>query len=180
MELIGDHRVFLVRVVPDIWAEIEHGSLKSVDLLRPGLTARRPEFHAGDVLLMYRPQVPKPGSPPAELSHVIAVLSEYSNETGYGLGPLLRMKPSVGRERLLFAAQRGSIPDLFVRADDRTFTLKLLTNDQRQQFLEYVMNAGITLEAEEGKGGASRPGPVGETSGVVEFEWGSDPDPKKT
>jgi hypothetical protein len=171
MELIGDYRVFLVRVIPDIWAEIERGSLKSVDLLRPGLTARRPEFHSGDILLLYRPQLQTPGSPPAELSHIISVQSEFSNDTGYGLGALYRVKPSLGRERLLFACQKGSIPELFLRADDRTFTLKLLTNDERQQFLEYVLNAGIALEVEAGKGGGPMGGTVGESPVIVEFEW---------
>lgn len=171
MGLIDDHRVFLVRVIPDVWAEIEHGALKSVDLLRPGLTERRPEFHAGDVLLLYRPQLAVPGAPPAELSHVISVQSEFSNDTGYGLGPLLVMKPSLGRERLLFASQQGSLPELFRRADDRTFTLKLLASGERQQFLEYVLNAGITLEIVPGKGGAPTAQPVGETQAIVEFEW---------
>jgi len=171
MELVDDHRAFLVRVVPDVWAEIERGALKSVDLLRPGLTERRPQFHLGDVLLLYRPQLPEPGAPPAELSHVISVQSEFSNDTGYGLGPLLRMKPSLSRERLLFASQKGSLPDLFRRADDRTFTLKLLVSEQRDQFLEYVLNAGIGLEIEAGKGGAPTVEPLGEAPVIVEFEW---------
>jgi hypothetical protein len=170
MELVDDHRVFLVRVVPDIWVEIGRGALKSVDLLRPGLTARRPEFHSGDILLLYRPQLPAPGAPPAELSHVIAVQAEFSNETGYGLGPLLTMKPSLGRQRLLFASQKGSLPELFRQVDDRTFTLRLLTSDQRDQFLEYVLNAGIALEMEPGKGGAPTAQPVGETQAMVELE----------
>lgn len=170
MDLVGDHRMFLVRVVPDVWAEVERGSLKSVDLLRPGLTARRPQFRAGDVLLLYRPQLAEPGAPPAELSHVIAVESELSNDTGYGLGPLLAMKPSLGRERLLYASQKGTLPELFRRPDDRTFTLTLLTSDQRQQFLEYVLNAGIALEVEPGKGGAPPARPVGESRTTTEFE----------
>ena len=171
MELIGDQQVYLVRVIPEIWAEVERGSLQSLDLLRPGLTARRPEFHSGDVLLLYQPQLQKPGSPPAELSHAISVQSEFSNDTGYGLGPLFRIKPSLGRERLLFACQKGSIPELFLRADDRTFTLKPLTTEERQQFLEYVLNAGITLEAEAGKGGGPKGETVGESPVIVEFEW---------
>lgn len=171
MELIDDHRVFLVRVIPEIWAEIQRGALKSVDLLRPGLTERRPEFQEGDVLLLYRPQQPAPGAPPAELSHVVTVLAEFSNDTGYGLGPLLRLNPSLGRERLLFASQQGSLPELFRRADDRTFTLMLLASHQREQTLEYVLNAGIALQAEEGTGRSPVVTPVGEASGIVEFEW---------
>lgn len=171
MELIDDHRTFLVRVIPDIWAEIEQGGLKSLDLLRPGLTARRPEFHPGDVLLLYHPQRAEPGAPPAELSHVIGVQAEFSNDTGYGLGPLLAVQPSLGRERLLFASQKGSLPELFRRVDDRTFTLTLLTGDQRDRFLEYVLNASIALEVVPGRGGAPAVPPVDERQGIVEFEW---------
>ena len=171
MELIDDHRVFLVRVVPDIWAEVQQCSLKSVDLLRPGLTERRPVFQESDVLLLYRPQQPVQGAPPAELSNVVAVRAEFSNDTGYGLGPPLRLNPSLGRERLLFASQQGSLPELFRRADDRTFTLILLTSHQREQFLEYVLNAGIALQVEEGAGRSPIVTPVGEASGIVEFEW---------
>jgi len=171
MELVDDHRVFLVRVIPDVWVEIEHGALKSLDLLRPGLTARRPEFQSGDVLLLYRPQLPVPDAPPAELSHVISVQSELSNDTGYRLGPLLRLQPSLGRDRLIFTSQRGSLPDMFRQADDRTFVLTLLTSDQRDQFLEYVLNAGITPEIEEGKGGAPSGEAVGDAPVIVEFEW---------
>lgn len=171
MELIDDHRVFLVRAIPDVWAEIRRGALKSVDLLRPGLTARRPEFREGDVLLLYRPQQPVPGAPPAELSHVVTALAEFSNDTGYGLGPMFRLKPSLGRERLLFASQQGSLPELFRRADDRTFTLMLLTSQQREQFLGYVLNAGIALEVEEGTGRSPVVTPPGEAPGIVEFEW---------
>ncbi len=171
MELIDDHRAFLVRVVPDLWPEIEDGALKSVDRLRPGLTARRPEFHPGDVLLLYRPQRAEPGAPPAELSHVIAVQAEFSNDTGYGLGPLLAMQPPLGRERVLFASQKGSLPELFRRVDERTFTLALLTSEQRDRFLEYVLNAGIALEVVPGKGGAPAGQPVEERQGIVEFEW---------
>ena len=171
MELIDDHRVFLVRVMPDVWVEIEQGALKSVDLLRPGLTERRPVFQSGDVLLLYRPQLPVPGSPPAELSHVTSVRAELSNDAGYDLGPLLRMQPSVGRDRLLFAAQRGSLPEVFRRADERTFTLVLLASDQRDQFLEYVLNVGIALLVEQGKGGGGKAPPPGENPGIVEFEW---------
>jgi len=171
MELVDDHRVFLVRVIPDVWVEIEQGALKSLDLLRPGLTARRPEFQFRDVLLLYRPQQPVPDAPPAELSHVISVQSEFSNDTGYALGPLLRMQPSLGRERLLFASQRGSLPDMFRQADDRTFVLTLLTSEQRDRLLEYVLNAGIALEIEEGKGGAPVVKPVDEDPVIVEFEW---------
>jgi len=171
MELVDDHRMFLIRVIPDVWAEIEYGSLKSVDLLRPGLTERRPSFQSGDVLLLYRPQLPVRDAPPAELSHVIGVRSELSNDIGYRLGPLLRMQPSMARDRLLFASQRGSLPDAFRRPDDRTFTLMLLPNDQRDRFVEYVVNVGIALQIEEGKGGTPTTAPPDETPGIVEFEW---------
>jgi hypothetical protein len=170
MELIDDHRVFLIRLETDIWAEIEHGTLISLDLLRPGERERRPQFQQGDVLLLYHPQTDLPDSPPAELSHVVAVRSELSNDAGYGLGPVFRMVPPLTRERLLFASQRGILPDVFRRVDDRTFTFKLLTSDQRNQFVEYVLNAGIAMELEEGKGGRPVTEPVGETPGIVEYE----------
>jgi hypothetical protein len=169
MELIDDHRVFLIRLEPVIWEEIQHGTLRSLELLRPGRTERLPEFWSGDVLLLYHPELPS--QPPAELSHIVAVRSELSSTAGYALGPLLRMTPPLGRERLLFASQRGSLPDVFQRADDRTFTSKLLTADQRDQLLEYVLNGAIVLEIEEGKGGPPVGEPVGETPGTVEFEW---------
>jgi len=81
------------------------------------------------------------------------------------------MQPSLGRERLLFASQRGSLPDMFRQADDRTFVLTLLTSEQRDRLLEYVLNAGIALEIEEGKGGAPVVKPVDEDPVIVEFEW---------
>jgi hypothetical protein len=169
MDLIENHRVFLVRLNRDLWEEIQQGSIKSWDLLRPGRTERVPEFRFGDILLLYHPELPD--QPPPELSHVVAVREELSNDTGYGLGPLFRMTPSLGRERVLFSCQRGSLPDLFLRADDRTFVLKLLTDEQRDQFLQYVLNAGIVLESEEGKGGSPEVKPVGENPVIVEFEW---------
>ena len=171
MDLVNDHRVFLVRVISDIWAEIEHGTLKSLDLLRPGLTERRPEFRYGEVLLLYRPQLPAPNAPPAELSHVVNVRSEFSNASGYGLGPLLRMVPSLGRESLLFASQRGSLPEVFRRADDRTFTLSPLTSEERDRFVRYVVNAGVRLQVEEGRGGPAVTAASAEGSGIVEFDW---------
>jgi hypothetical protein len=171
MELIDDHRVYLVRLEPDLWAEIERGTLTSLELLRPGRTARLPEFRPGDVLLLYRPQAHPPDATPAELSHVVSVRLALSNDAGYGLGPLFRMMPSLGRERLLFASQQGSLPELFKRADDRTFVLILLASDQRDQFLEFVLNAEILLTLEEGKGGRPEMEPVGETPVIVEFEW---------
>lgn len=169
MELIEDHRVFLVRLNPDLWEEIQHGSLRSWELLRPGRTERLPEFRFGDILLLYHPELPD--RPPPELSHVVAAREGLSSDTGYSLGPLYRMIPPIGRERILFSSQRGSLPDLFRRADDRTFVLKLLTSEEREQFLEYVLNAGVILEAEEGKGGAPAMKQMGETPGIVEFEW---------
>jgi hypothetical protein len=169
MELIGDHRVFLVRLNPDLWQEIEHGLLKSWELLRPGGIERLPEFRFGDVLLLYHPELPD--QPPPELSHVVAVREELSSDTGYNLGPLFRMVPPIGRDRLLFSAGRGTLPELFRRPDERTFVLMLLTSGQRDQFLEYVLDAGITLETEEGKGGNPGTRPAGESPGSVEFEW---------
>jgi hypothetical protein len=169
MDLVEDHRVFLVRLNPDLWEEIRNGSLRSWELLRPGRTERLPEFQFGDVLLLYHPELPD--QPPPELSHVVAVREELSSDTGYGLGPLFRMIPPIGRERVLFSSQRGSMPDVFRQADDRTFVLKLLTNQQRDQFFEYVLNAGIVLEVEEGKGGSPAGKPVGEDPVIVEFEW---------
>ena len=169
MELIGDHRVFLVRLNPDLWQEIAHGSLKPWELLRPGGIERLPEFRRGDVLLLYHPELPD--QPPPELSHVVAVREELSSDTGYHLGPLFRMVPPIGRDRLLFSSLRGTLPEPFRRADERTFVLTLLTSGQRDQFLEYVLDAGITLEIEEGKGGTPAVKPVGESPGIVEFEW---------
>jgi len=170
MELIDDHRVFLIRLETDVWAEIEHGTLMSLDLLRPGERERRPKFQQGDVLLLYHLQTDLPDSPPAEMSHVVAVRSELSNDAGYGLGPVYRLVPPLTRERLLFASQRGILPDVFRRVDDRTFTFKLLMSDQRDQFVEYVLNAGIAMQIEEGKGGRPVVEAVGETPGIVEYE----------
>ena len=169
MELVEDHRVFLVRLSSDLWEEIQQGTLRSWDLLRPSRTERLPEFRFGDVLLLYHPELPD--QPPPELSHVVAVREELSSDTGYGLGPLFRMTPPIGRERILFSSQRGSLPDVFRRADYRTFVLTLLTSEQRNQFLEYVLNAGVILEIEEGKGGAPAVKPVGDNPVIVEFEW---------
>jgi hypothetical protein len=171
LELFDDHRVFLVRAESDIRAEIEHGALKSVELLRPRRTERLPRFQQGDILLLYRPSSSVPDSPPAELAHVVSVRLELSNDTGYGLGPLFRLAPPLLRERLLFACQRGSLPDVFERVEDRTFTLVRLTLDQRDQFLGYVLNAGIALQAEEGRGGPPLVAPLDDAPGVVEFEW---------
>lgn len=168
MELVEDHRVFLVRLNPDLWREIQEGRLASWELLRPSRTERLPEFRFGDVLLLFHPELPD--QPPPELSHVVTVRRELSSDTGYGLGPLFRMTPPIGRERMLFSSQQGSLPDVFRQADDRTFVLTLLTSEQRNQFLEYVLNAEIILEVEEGKGGAPSAEPVGETPVIVEFE----------
>jgi len=169
MELVEDHRVFLVRLNPDLWTEIQEGALRSWDLLRPSRTERLPEFGFGDVLLLYHPELPD--QPPPELSHVVAVRQELSSDTGYSLGPLFRMTPPIGRERMLFSSQQGSLPAVFRRADDRTYVLTLLTSEQRDQFLEYVLNAEITLEIEAGKGGATSAAPVGENPVIIEFEW---------
>ncbi len=171
LELIDDHRVFLVRVEPDIRAEIEHGVIKSVDLLRPGRAERLPRFEQDDALLLYYPRSDAPDSPPAALAHVVNVRSELPNEIGYGLGLLLRLDPSLGRERLLFASQRGVLPETFRRVDDRTFTLARLTVEQRDQFVEYVLNAGIALRVEEGWGGPPVVAALDDAPGVVEFEW---------
>src|SRR5574342_105249 len=170
-ELIDDHRVFLIRVEPDIWAEIGQGTLMSLDLLRPGERERRPAFLQGDVLLLYHPQKDALGAPPAELSHLVTVRSALSNEAGYGLGPVFRMVPALTRDRLLFASQRGILPDIFRGVDDRSFVYTVLERDQREGFVDYVLNAGITLEPEEGKGGRPATESVGDTPGIVEFEW---------
>jgi hypothetical protein len=171
MELVNDHRMFLVRLEPTLWSEIEGGTLRSVDLLRPRPTARRPAFQYGDVLLLYRPQGEAPDGPAAEMAHVVSVRSELSNFIGYTLGPLLQVVPSLTRERLFFASHQGTLPDLFRRADERTFTLALLSSDQRDRFVQFVVDAGIALQIVEGKGGPPVAGEVGETPGVVEFEW---------
>ncbi len=171
LELIDDHRVFLVRVESEIRAEIEHGMLKSVVLLRPGRAERLPRFEQDDALLLYYPRSDAPDSPPAALSHVVNVRSELSSDIGYGLGLLLRLDPPLGRERLLFASQRGGLPDTFQRVDDRTFTLARLTVEQRDQFVEYVLNAGIALQIEEGWGGPPVVAALADAPGVVEFEW---------
>lgn len=171
MELIGNHRVFLIRLEPDIWTEIGQGTLRSLDLLRPGQRERRPAFLRGDVLLLYHPQSNSPDAPPAELSHLVTVRSALSNEAGYGLGPVLRMVPALTRDRLLFASQRGILPDIFRAVDDRTFVYTVLETDQRKEFVDYVLNVGISLEPEEGKGGRPATDTVGESPGLVEFDW---------
>ena len=169
MELVGDHRLFLIRLTSDIWGEIQQGTLKSVDLLCSRRTDRAPEFRYGDVLLLYHPELPD--MPPPELSHVATVRSELSNATGYGLGPLHRTVPPIGRERLLYAAHRGMLPEVFRRLDERVFASQLLSTDQREQFLAYVLNGGILLQVEEGKGGSPAVPPVGDSSAIVEYEW---------
>ena len=169
MDLVGDHRLFLIRLTPDLWEEIQQGTLKSVDLLCSRRTERVPEFRYGDVLLLYHPELPD--RPPPELSHVATVRSELSNSTGYGLGPLYRMVPPIGRERLLYASQRGVLPEVFQRLEDRVFASGLLSTEQRDQFLAYTLNSGIVLRVEEGKGGSPVVPPVGESSVIVEYEW---------
>ena len=171
LELFDNHRVFLVRVESDIRAEIEQGTLKSVDLLRPRRSERLPRFQQGDVLLLYRPRSNAPDSPPAALAHVVSVRFELSNDTGYALGRIFRLVPPLARERLLFATHRGILPSMFERVDDRTFTLAQMAPEQRDQFLDYVMNAAIALAPEEGQGGPPQAAPPAEGSGLVEFEW---------
>src|SRR4030042_508417 len=78
MDLVDDPRVFLIRLTPDLWEEIQQGTLKSVDLLCSRRTDRVPEFRYGDVLLLYHPELPD--RPPPELSHVATVRSELSND----------------------------------------------------------------------------------------------------
>jgi hypothetical protein len=119
--------------------------------------------------LLYHPELPD--RPPPELSHVATVRSELSNATGYGLGPLYRMVPPIGRERLLYASHRGSLPEVFRRLDDRVFASQLLSTEQRDQFLAYALNGGILLQGEEGKGGSPVVPPVGDSSVIVEYEW---------
>ena len=169
MELIQEHRVFLIRLNLDLWAEIQKGRLRSLELLRPGRSERVPEFRNGDVLLLYRPELP--GEPPPALSHVIVVRRGSSGETGYDLGPLFRINPPIGKERVIFSSDRGSMPGVFQRADDRTFVMALLTSEERDDFLECMLTGGISLEAEAGKGGEPTVVPEGENPGIVEFEW---------
>ncbi len=174
-ELMDDQRVFLLRVEPDIWAEIERGTLTSLELLRSDRRARLPQFQRGDVLLLYRPKYPVPGEASGArmsgLSHAVRVRSESSNDTGYGMGPLYRITPPLSRDRLLFAAQRGALPDPFRLPDERTFTLQLLSSDQRDWFLAYVVDAGVVLRIEEGTGRPPGPPPVADAAGIAEFEW---------
>jgi len=169
MDLVEDHRVFLVRLTPDLWEEIQQGTLKTVDLLCARRTDRAPEFRYGDVLLLYHPELPD--RPPPELSHVATVRSELSSGSGYGLGPLYRMVPPIGRERLLYASQRGSLPEVFRRLEDRVFASQPLTTEQRDQFLAYMLNSGIVLQVEEGMGVSPTVPPVGESPVIIEYEW---------
>jgi len=169
LDLVEDHRVFLIRLTPDLWEEIQQGTLKTVDLLCARRTDRVPEFRYGDVLLLYHPELPD--RPPPELSHVATVRSELSSGSGYGLGPLYRMVPPIGRERLLYASQRGSLPEVFRRLEDRVFASQPLTTEQRDQFLAYMLNSGIVLQVEEGMGVSPTVPPVGESPVIIEYEW---------
>ncbi len=171
MELVDDHRVFLLRVQPDIRQEIEDGMLRSMEQLRPGSKERVPEFRFHDILLLYSTYPSAPDAYPAGLSHLVAVRLQRSNDTGYGLGPLLKIVPSLDRERLLLSCHRGSLPEVFRQVDDPTFVIRLLASDQRDQFLAYVLNAEIALEIEGGTGGPPDVARVGEVPGVIEFEW---------
>jgi hypothetical protein len=100
----------------------------------------------------------------------VSVRAELSNFTGYSLGPLLRLTPALGRERLLFGSQRGSLPAVIRLLDERTFVITQLTSAQRDQFLEYVLNAGVGLQGEEGKGGPAAGEAVGEGPGITELD----------
>jgi hypothetical protein len=170
MELMRDGRTFLLRLPTALWAEITRGAINSIDLLRPGMTERIPEFQPGDVLLVYSPQLPVPEAPPAVLGHAVMVLGELSNFAGYRLGPLYRMEPPLGREQILFAAEQGSLPARFRKLDDRTFVIGSLATEERAQFIAYVLNRGVTLQVEEGTGSSTPTEPVGELPGIREIE----------
>jgi hypothetical protein len=170
MELVRDGRAFLLRLPPALWAEMTCGAINSIELLRPGLTERIPEFQPGDVLLLYSPQLPVPEAPPAMLGHVVVVQGELSNFAGYRLGPLYRMEPSLGREQILFAAEQGALPLRFRLLDERTFVVGGLATEERNQFIAYVLNRGIILQVEEGTGAAAPTEPVGEGPGIREIE----------
>ena len=92
-------------------------------------------------------------------------------ETGYGLGPLFQIVPPIAKERVIFSSDRGSLPSVFQRVDERTFVVAQLTSDERDSFLECMLTSGIRLEPVAGKGGAQTNAPERETSGIVEFEW---------
>ncbi len=170
MELMQDGRAFLLRLPTALWAEITRGAINSIELLRPGLNERIPEFRLGDVLLLYSPQLPVPDAPPALLGHVVVVQGELSNFAGYRLGPLYRMEPSLGREQILFAAEQGSLPARFRLLDERTFVVSCLTTEERSQFIAYVLNRGLLLQVEEGTGAAAPTEPAGEVPGIREIE----------
>ena len=170
MELMRDGRTFLLRLPMALWEEITRGAINSIELLRPGLTERIPEFQPGDVLLVYSPQLPVPDAPPAMLAHAVVVLGELSNYAGYRLGPLHRMEPGLGREQILFAAEQGSLPLRFRQLDDRTFVVACLATEERSQFIGYVLNRGVVLQVEEGTGASAPTEPVGETPGIREIE----------
>ena len=170
MELMRDGRTFLLRLPTALWEEITRGAINSIELLRPGLTERIPEFQPGDVLLLYSPQLPLPDAPPAMLGHAVAVLGELSNFAGYRLGPLHRMEPPLDREQILFAAEQGSLPARFRMLDDRTFVVARLATEERAQFIAYVLNRGVILQVEEGTGASAPTEPVGELPGIREIE----------
>ena len=46
-----------------------------------------------------------------------------------------------------------------------------METDQQKEFVDYVLNAGISLEPEEGKGGRPATDTLGESPGLVEFDW---------
>jgi hypothetical protein len=170
MELMQDRRTFVLRLPSALWEEIVHGAINSLELLRPGLTERIPELQQGDVLLLYRPQLPVPEAPPAMMADVVTVRAELSNFTGYRLGPRCRMAPPLGREQILFAAEQGSLPAIFRKCDDRTFVIARLSSEERERFIAYVLNAGIVLQPEEGTGAGPPTEPVGESPGIREIE----------
>jgi hypothetical protein len=80
------------------------------------------------------------------------------------------MRPALGREQILFAAEQGSLPAIFRKCDDRTFVISRLSSEERERFITYVLNAGIVLQVEEGTEGAPPTEPVGESPGVREIE----------
>ncbi len=166
-ELIQEHQVYLIRLNPDLWSEIQEGRLRSMELLRASRNARLPEFSMGDLLVLYSPQMPD--EPPPALSHAIAIRQTSSSETGYGLGPLFQLVPAISKHRLIFSSDRGSLPDVFKQADERTFVVAQLTRDERDKFIESMLTAGIRLEIVKGKGGPEKM-PAVETTGPVDLE----------
>jgi len=170
-ELIDDQRVFLVRAGRDIWSEVERGTLAALEAFRSRRGERLPVFRQGDVLLLVLFPLPEAGAPPPSLSHVVKIRSGWSNEAGYAVGSVYRVEPPLTRDRMLFAAQRGGLPEVFGRFEEPLFSLAALTDDQRDQFRDYAVDAGILLQSASETPGALPAVPEGDPPGIVEFDW---------